>query len=92
MTAWASDGEPMAGMLASVVFDEIESVEFDEAAGVGVTAGSGTAYTRSASIAATATVRRRCAKIPISGQIWITAKPEIAATAIPSKLSRRGEK
>jgi hypothetical protein len=75
-------------MLASVV------VEF---AGLGVTAGSGTAYTRSDSIAATvAVVRRRCAKVSIAGQTWITAKPEIAAIAMapatPARLSRVGEK
>jgi hypothetical protein len=79
----------MAGMLASVVFDEVESVEV---AGLGVTAGSGTAYTRSGPTVATATARRRCTKMSISGQIWITAKPEIAPTAIPSKVSRVGEK
>ena len=96
MTAWL-DGEPMAGMLASVVFDEVECVEFNEVAGLGITAGSGTAYTRSGSIAATvAVVRRRCAKVSIAGQTWITAKPEIAAIAmapaIPARLGRAGEK
>ena len=80
----------MAGMLASVIFDEVKSVEFNDV--VGVTAGSGTAYTRSGQTVATATARRRCAKMLISGQIWITAKPEIAPTAIPSKVSRVGEK
>jgi hypothetical protein len=97
LTAWALDGEPMAGMLASVVFDEVESVEFEEVAGLGVTAGSGTAYTRSGGpIVATAAARRRCAKMSISGQIWITAKPEIAPTAMVPKIipsmSRMGEK
>jgi hypothetical protein len=95
LTAWL-DGEPMAGMLASVVFDEVECVEFNEVAGLGITAGSGTAYTRSGPIVATAAARRRCAKMSISGQIWITAKPEIAPTAmapaIPARMSRMGEK
>jgi hypothetical protein len=69
LTAWALDGEPMAGMLASVVFDEVESVEFEEVAGLGVTAGSGTAYTRSGGpIVATAAARRRCAKMSIRGK------------------------
>jgi hypothetical protein len=56
-TAWALDGEPMAGMLASVLFAEVECVEFDEVVELGVTAESGSAYTRSGSIAATAAVR-----------------------------------
>ena len=88
MSAIASDGEPTAGMLASIV------VEF---AALGVIASSGTAYTRSGSIAANvAVVRRRCAKMSIAGQTWITAKLEIAAVAmaptIPATLSRVGEK
>jgi len=88
LSAIASDGEPTARMLASVV------VEF---AALGVIASSGTAYTRSGSIAATvAVVRRRCAKMSIAGQTWITAKLEIAAVAmaptIPATLSRVGEK
>ena len=81
---------------ASVVFAEVECVEFDEAAGLGVTAGSGTAYTRSGPTVATEAARRRCAKISISGQIWITAKAEIAPTAmapaILARMSRMGEK
>jgi hypothetical protein len=52
----------MAGMLASVVFAEVECVEFDEVAGLGVTAESGSAYTRSGSIAATGTVRNPARK------------------------------
>jgi hypothetical protein len=75
----------MAGMIASV------------SAGLGVIVGSGTAYTRSGSIAAiVAVVRRRCAKVSIVGQTWITGKAEIAAIAmtqaIPARLTRVGEK
>ena len=96
MRDWASDGEPMAGTLASVVVDEVECVELDEVAGVGATVGSGTAYTRGGPIVATEAARRRCAKISISGQIWITAKAEIAPTAmapaILARMSRMGEK
>jgi hypothetical protein len=78
----------MAAMVASIV------VEF---AGFGVTVGSGTAYMRAGSIAATVVVvRRRCAKMSIAGQTWITAKPEIAAIAMApartARLSRVGEK
>jgi hypothetical protein len=93
---WASDGEPMAGTLASIVVDEVECVELDEVAGLGVTVGSSTVYTRSGPIVTTGAARRRCAKISISGQIWITAKAEIAPTAMApamlARMSRMGEK
>jgi hypothetical protein len=86
----------MAGTLASLVFDEVECVELDEAAGLGVTVSSGIAYTRSAPVVAPGAARRRCATISISGHIWITAKAEIAPTAmapaILARMSRMGEK